>query len=305
MYKKDFDNLKKLPNYCVFFGNNFYLKAYEDKITEILKNENILKMYYEEYDFDRARLHLSESSLFGGKSVLVIRHNKIPQNIDKLLKFARNGYLFFFYYGNKKPDVFGGSFVRFFEPSLREIVETIDVYAEKYGVEISREAKLYLARSTESVFLEKEMEKLSLYKERISLEDAKRLVFEYKEESFEELFNLILSGRDFYEQLNSFLETNDYRRIIPALIRYVKNLYMYYLYIKKTGSSSLEGLLGYRLPQHINKQRVEMAIKFKEKDYYELLKYLLKKELEMRNSEKNKEAIFWEAMSYLKLFNSF
>ena len=49
----------------------------------------------------------------------------------------------------------------------------------------------------------------------------------------------------------------------------------------------------------------KLAIKFKEKDYYELLKFLLEKELEMRNSEKNKEAIFWEVITYLKLFNSF
>jgi len=56
---------------------------------------------------------------------------------------------------------------------------------------------------------------------------------------------------------------------------------------------------------HINKQRVDLAIKFKEKDYYNLLKFLLEKELEIRSTEKNKEAIFWEVMTYLKLFNSF
>jgi DNA polymerase-3 subunit delta len=50
---------------------------------------------------------------------------------------------------------------------------------------------------------------------------------------------------------------------------------------------------------------VDLAIKFKEKDYYNLLKFLLEKELEMRNSEKNKEAIFWEVIAFLKLFNSF
>ena len=57
--------------------------------------------------------------------------------------------------------------------------------------------------------------------------------------------------------------------------------------------------------KRINKQRVELAIKFKEKEYFELLNFLLTKELEMRSSEKNKETIFWEVISYLKLFNSF
>jgi len=305
MYKKDFDKLSKLPNYCVFYGNSFYLQQYEKKILEKFKDENILKIYFDEYDYEIAKTHLSESSLFGGVNVLIIKHNKIPQNIEKLLKFTKESYLFFFYYGNKKPEVFGKNFVRFFEPSLKDIIEQINVLSQKYGVEISQEAKMYLARTTESVFLEKEIEKLSNYSDKISLNDVKNLVFEYKEESFEGLFNLILNGRDFYNELEYFLETNDYKRIIPALIRYIRDLYMYNLYIKKTGNASLEGLLGYRLPVHINKQRVELAIKFREKEYFELLKFLLNKELEMRNSEKNKESIFWETVSFLKMFNSF
>ena len=305
MYKKDFDKLAKFPKYCVFFGNNFYLQQYEEKIFQKFKNENILKLYYDEYDYDRAKTHLSEASLFGGVNILIIKHSKIPQNIDKLIKLTNNSYLFFFYYGNKKPDVFGKNFVRFFEPNLRDIIEMINDIARAYGIEISHEAKMYLATSTESVFIKKEIEKLALYSSKISLDDVKKLVFEYKEESFEEFFVLLLNGKDFYGNLEYFLETNDFKRIIPALIRYIRDLYIYNLYIKKTGASSLEGLLGYRLPIHINKQRVELAIKFKEKDYYELLKFLLEKELEMRNSEKNKEAIFWEVISYLKLFNSF
>jgi len=305
MYKKDFDKLSKIPNYCVFYGNNFYLQQYEEKIFNEFKDENVLKLYYDEYDFDTAKTHLTESSLFGGVNVLIIKHNKIPQHIDKLVKNTKNNYLFFFYYGNKKPEHFGKNFVRFFEPGLRDVMELINELAKKYNIEISQEAKMYLATATESVYIKKEIEKLANYSDKISLDDVKKLVFEYKEESFEGLFNLILNGKEFYDELEYFLETNDFKRIIPALIRFVRDLYMYNLYIKKTGSSSLEGLLGYRLPVHINRQRVELAIKFKEKDYYELLKFLLNKELEMRNSEKNKESIFWETISYLKMFNSF
>ncbi|AZV46954.1 DNA polymerase III subunit delta [Nautilia sp. PV-1] len=305
MYKKDFDKLPEIPNYCVFFGNNFYLQEYENKILKKFKNENILKLYFDEYNFDTAKTHLSESSLFGGKNVLIIKHNKIPPNIDKLVKSVKESYLFFFYYGNKKPEVFGKNFVRFFEPNTRDIIEVINSYAKDLNIEITHEAKMYLANSVEAMFLKTELEKLANYSSKISLDDVKKLVFEYREESFEELFMLILNGKEFYENLNYFLETNDFKRIIPALIKYIKDLYMYNLYIKKTGASTLEGLLGYRLPIHINNQRVNLAIKFKEKDYYELLNFLLNKELEMRSSERNKEAVFWEVISYLKIFSSF
>ena len=36
MYKKDFDKLRNLPQYCVFYGHNFYLTSYEKK-----NNKNI------------------------------------------------------------------------------------------------------------------------------------------------------------------------------------------------------------------------------------------------------------------------
>ncbi len=305
MYKKDFDKLKQIPNTLLLYGNSFYLQEYEKKLLDRFKDSNILKMYYDEFDFERAKIHLSENSLFGDTNVLIIKHNKIPPNLDKLLKYAKNSYLFFFYYGNKKPEIFGKNFVRFFEPNLREKLEFLDELSKEFNLTITKEAKMFLAKSLEPSFFRKEMEKLSLYSDEITLNDVKELVFIYKEESFEELFVSILKGEDFLDKLNSMLEVVDFKRIIPAMIRYVRDLYSYNLYIKQTGLNSLEGFLGYKLPFNIEKQRIELAIKFKEKDYYELLKSLLDFELKMRNSDKNKEALFWEAISFLKLFNSF
>ncbi len=305
MYKRDFDNLEKLPNYLLFYGDSFYLKEYEKKILDKFKDANILKMYFNEFDYELAKVHLSENSLFGDTNVLIIKHNKVPLNIDKLLKYTKNSYLFFFYYGDKKPEIFGKNFVRFFEPTLKDKITFLDSLIQKFNINVSKEAKIFLASSIEASFLEKEIEKLSLYSKEIDLKDVKELVFLYKEESFEEIIVSILKGEDFFEKLNLLLERADFKRIIPAIIRYVRELYEYNLYFKKTGNSSLKEFLGYQLPFDIEKQRIELCLKFKEKDYFELLKNLLEFELEMRNSEKNKEAIFWEAMSYLKIFNSF
>jgi len=305
MYKKDFDKLTQIPSYLLFYGDEFYLQEYEKKLLKKFKQENVLKMYYDEYDFETAKTHLSEVSLFGGKSVLIIKHDKIPANIDKLINYAKDSYLFFFYYGNKKPEVFKKNFVRFFEPNLREKMEFINNLEKEFEVEISQEAKLFLAKSLEAQFLRKEIEKLSLYSKNVTLAEVKELVFLYKEESFEDLFVSMLNGEDYFDKLQNMLEIVDFRRILPSLIKYVKDLYSYNLYIKKTGLSSLEGFLGYKLPFDIEKKRVNLAVKLKEKDYYELLKKLLNYELLMRNSDKNKEAIFWEAMSYLKTFKSF
>ncbi|QCT94285.1 hypothetical protein FE773_03545 [Caminibacter mediatlanticus TB-2] len=305
MYKKDFDKLKEYPSYLVLYGDNFFLQEYERKIINHFKQDNIVKLYFDEYDYEEVKSYLIENSLFGNKNIIIIKHNKIPTNIDKLKKFAKNNYLFFFYYGNKKIDIFDKNYVRFFPPTYKEKFMIIEEIAKEYKVSISKEAIDFLTKSVEPIFFRKEIEKLSLYTNNISLDDVKKLVFIYKEESFEELFVQILRGEDFYEMLFSFLETIDYKRIIPALIKYINDLYQYNLYIKKTGNNSLKGYLGYQLPFDIEKQRISLAIKFKDRDYFLLLKKLLEFELKMRNTDKNKEAIFFEAMSFLKNFNSF
>ena len=303
MYKKEFDSLKEVPKKVLFYGNEFYLQEYEKKLLKQFENENILKLSFDEFDYEKAKIHLSESSLFGGENVLILKHNKIPPALDKLFKIE-NGYIFFFYYGNKPPK-FAKTFVRFFEPDIKELIYFIDKIAKKFDILLTNEAKIFLIKSIEPMFLEKELEKLSLYKKDINLNDVKELVFLYKEDTFEDIIISILKNEDFEEKLKNLLIKVDYSRFLSAITRYIKDLYKYHLYIKKTGNSSLKGLLGYQLPFDIERQRVSLAIKFKEKDYYELLKNMLDFELKIRSGKAINEAVFWEAIVYLKTFNSF
>ena len=303
MYKKEFDSLKEVPKKVLFYGNEFYLQKYEEKLLKKFENENILKISYDEFDYENAKIHISENSLFGGENVLFIRHNKIPPSLDKLFKL-KNGYIFFFYYGNKAPK-FAKTFVRFFDPDVRELMRFIDEKSNELNISISKESKMFLIKSIEPLSLEKELEKLSLYKKDISINDVKELVFLYKEDTFEDIIVSILKGEDFEEKLENILIKVDFARFLSAITRYIKDLYKYHLYIKKTGNSSLKGLLGYQLPFNIERQRVSLAVKFKEKDYYKLLKHMLDFELKIRSGKAINEAVFWEAIVYLKTFNSF
>ena len=303
MYKKEFDSLKEIPKKVIFYGNEFYLQKYENKLLKKYKNENIIKMSYDEYNYEQAKIHLSENSLFGGQNILIIKHNKIPPNIDKLFKNG-NSSLFFFYYGNKLPKL-TKTVVRFFEPDIRELIIFIDEKSNELNITLSKEAKMFLIKSIEPLFLEKELEKLSLYKKDISVNDVKELAFLYKEDTFEDIIVSILKGEDFEEKLENILIKVDFTRFLSAITRYIKDLYKYHLYIKKTGNSSLKGLLGYQLPFNIERQRVSLSVKFKEKDYYKLLKDMMDFELRIRLGKSIPEALFWEAIAYLKTFNSF
>ena len=304
MYKKDFDKLTQIPNYVVFYGNEFYLDLYEKKLIKKFSGANILKMYFDEYDYEEAKIHLSENSLFGDTNVLIIKNNKIPQNLDKLIEKVNNSYLFFFYYGNKLPK-YVKNFVRFFNPDMKDLILFIDEKAKEFNINISKEAKIKLIQVIEPLFLEKELEKLALYSKEITTQDIEELVFDYKEDTFEDVIVSILEGREFEEQLKNLLIKTDEKRFLSAITRYVKNLYKYKLYIKKTGLSSLKGLLGYQLPFDVEKKRISLAIKIKEKEFLELLKFLLEAELKIRKGNANTKAVFWEIIVYLKIFNSF
>ena len=304
MYKKEFDKLEVIPNNIVFYGNDFYLGVYEKKLLKRFENANVLKMYFDEYDFEEAKRHLSENSLFGDTNILILKHNKFPSNYEKLIKYAKDSYLFFFYYGNKLPNNIK-NFVRFFNPDTKELIQFIDEKVKSLNVSITKEAKLKLIKVVEPAFLEKELEKLALYINEITSEIIDELVFDYKEESYEDIIVSILKSGDFEKNLENLLVKTDMRRFLSAITRYIKDLYKYNLYIKKTGEASLKGLLGYQLPYDIEKKRVELAIKIKEKDFYELLKFLLNAELKIRKGTSNIEVVFWEVIAFLKTFNSF
>jgi DNA polymerase-3 subunit delta len=305
MYKNEFDSLKELPHFLVFYGNSFFLDIYQKKIEEKFKDKNILKFYFDEFKKDIVKTYLMENSLFSSGNVLIIKTDKFNKDLEDLKKYAKDSYCFIFYTGNKKINLNKNEFVRFFEPSFKEIVEYIDTLSLKESVTFSSEAKIFLAKSIEPAFLENEIKKLANFKKEISVKDIKEVVFLYKEESFEELFVKILNNEDFFEDLQKLLKIVDFKRVIPSFIKYLNMLYKFYLYIKVNGSFDSKTLLGYKLPKHIEEERVKLAMQLKEEDYKNLLDYLLNKELLMRNSEKEKEAIFWESMIFLRNYRSF
>ena len=103
MYRRDFDRLEKIPNSLLFYGDKFFLDLYEEKITQKFKDENIIKIYFDEFDFDEVKSYLAQGSLFGEKNVIIYKTNKLSKNLEKLT--SRENYFFVFYYGDKKPDL--------------------------------------------------------------------------------------------------------------------------------------------------------------------------------------------------------
>ena len=65
-----------LPNAVMLFGeSHFLIDRYIKRIADV-PDANVLSFYHDEYDFESAKTHLSQGSLFGGRNVLIVKNEK-------------------------------------------------------------------------------------------------------------------------------------------------------------------------------------------------------------------------------------
>ena len=80
MYQKEFENLLRNtpPKAMLFYGENSYLiSSYIQHYINITSAaDSLLNLYFDEYSFERAKAYLSQSSLFGGTNLLIVKRDK-------------------------------------------------------------------------------------------------------------------------------------------------------------------------------------------------------------------------------------
>ena len=79
MYKNELDKHiqnNSISNNFVFFGESSFLIELYTKTLSNIADASIIKYYYDEYNFNSAKAHLSQASLFGDKNVLIIKSEK-------------------------------------------------------------------------------------------------------------------------------------------------------------------------------------------------------------------------------------
>ena len=160
MYRKELEaalNSAKFPNHFLLYGADEYqIELFAKEILAKFKDFEILSFYYDEYDFDAARAHLCEPSLFGGSPLLHVKSDKkIPaKELKILIDGCKNGGAFVFELF--EPDAkavfdtqkaFGVNFARFFKPgSPEEAVNLLGRQAAKMSLNITRNALFELYR---------------------------------------------------------------------------------------------------------------------------------------------------------------
>ncbi len=326
MYKQALDTLIKnnnIPKSLMLYGEcNFFRSYYLEKIASIFgQKDEMLRFYFDEYDFKSAKNFISQSSLFGDKNILIIKSEKnIPKKeLDTLVGFCHsneNSYFLFEYFGDDKrakeiAKVFSkkvsADFVRFFKPYHSEAINLLQNFAKKIELTVERSAleHLYLLQNEELPLCFEELKKLKVLDKSITVSDIDRYSFSLGVSSQEKIIEDFFRKKDIKESIKEFLELSGANEVfvVNAIENHLTTLFMFYIYISAYGSFDARAILGYPLPPQIAKKRADQSIRIKLPAYKKLFEELTKAELKLKtDSIMDKSSYLFSTLIKLQTF---
>ena len=310
MYKNELDNAIRsasVSNSFVFFGeSNFLIDMYTKMMTTV-EDANILSFYHDEYDFNSAKAHLSQGSLFGDRNILIIKsEKKVPKKeLDILLDFCiknpDNIFVYAYYgsdhktYNAKKTFAKSNAMaVRFFHPKDYEAQNIVLQVAQEQSVNIDKYTVAHLLQihNGDVALACNEIEKFRVFDRVITTKDVDNLVFGLAEVNLDDFIKKLLLKKDFKDDLQSIVEHGeDEIRVLTAITAYITQLYMFNIYIRVNGAPNAIEILGYPAPSFVVEAKASQSIKIKPHTYAQLHNLLLESELKMKSAHIDKGAI--------------
>ena len=319
MYKAEFDKqLEQNSSYqnFIFFGeSSFFIDYYTQKLSNI-EGSNKLLLYFDEYNFNHAKEHIAQASLFGGTNLLVLKaEKKIPKKeLESLFELCNKGdnRVIYSYYGsdhksyNNSFKKFNAATVRFFHPKQNEAMAMLQLKAKRLELNIDHYTlnHLYHLQNLDLELSLNELDKLSILgNERLSNKEIDSLVFGLKGVDTQTLFKNILYKKEYLEDLNILLESKeDEVRLLSSLCAFFQELYMFNIYIRVHGVANAKAILGYSPPNFVVQEKAAMAMKIKPQQYYYILQHLLQAEHQLKSSAGDKLSILYGTLLGLEKF---
>jgi len=304
VYQKEFEQIlqKRLPKALLAYGENQYaIEGYISKyIAELGAKEDLLKLYFDEYNFEQAKTYLSQNSLFGGINLLIIKHDKaIPkkelETLLELVKKNSDNYLLYLFYGVQKDIKSNAALfrsddaveVRLFEPSLRESIAILQKKANELQVQIDPYAleHLIMVLNNNLMLCSNEVEKLSTLNRPISSKDIDELVYSDAPLGVEKLLIDLCNKKPISNTINTLLELGeDAAYLLRSTQMFMNQILLFQAYIKINGNVNSAEILGYKLPKQIEEQKAALASRIKSSSLLKILEHLLRSELEIKSA---------------------
>lgn len=301
MTRQDLDRLLQnsaAPRAMALFGeSHFLIDRYAQKLA-MIEGASVLSLYHDEYDYNAAKAHLSQGSLFGDQNLLVVKHEKkLPKaELDTLVELVGknpDNTFIYCYYGEdvKGADTaFKGSHtgsVRFFNPYANEAKAIVSQEASALGIQIDHQAVVHLlnAHNNDLSLACNELTKLAILGKTITMKEIDEYVFGLAEIKLDHFITQVIEKKSILEPLHQLLESGeDEIRILTSLSGFLTQLYLFNTAIKLHGIADSALVLGYKLPGFIEKERAGMSIKISPEGYKRGLNLLLDTELKMKST---------------------
>lgn len=285
------------PRAMAFFGeSHFLIERYAQKLARI-EGASVLSLYHDEYDFNTAKAHLSQGSLFGDQNLLIVKHEKkLPKaELDTLVELVGKNEDNTFIYCYMGEDVkgadtaFKGSHagsVRFFHPYANEAKAIVLQEAKEIGLQLDPPAAFHLLemQNNDLSLACNELSKLFILNKPITIKEIDEQVFGLSEIKVDHFITQVIEKKEFLPSLHHLLESGeDEIRLLTGISAFLTQLYLFNTAIKIHGAADSALVLGYKLPGFIEKERAALSIKITPEAYKKGLNLLLDTELKMKS----------------------
>lgn len=327
MYKAEFDSLikqNKTFNAYMFFGESSFLVDYYTKTisSSFIAQDEIQKLYFEEFNLTKARDILLQSSLFSDLNILVIKLEK-PLNKKESISLLEavntnsSSKLIISCLGDSDFRDMAKNFdpknsavnVRFYNPLANEAIKILQTQADNLAINYSSPSVFAYLLNMHKNSLDlayNDLEKLSILDEPITQKLIDIHCFGFGKVNIDDFIIKLLDSKDISSELNYLLEEGlNEVFLINQISNFVWQLFMFNNFIKINGYINSADILGYKLPKAIEDQRAKLAIKFQSYEYLDMFNYLFDIELRLKSSSnidnnsflqtslRNFSTIFW------------
>lgn len=316
MYKNEFDNYlrqnKRSKTYMFYGQSTFLTEQYSLNVAKMFgKDDEIEKLYFEDYDFKYAKDKLLQSSLFSSNNILLIKtEKKIPKKeLDTLIEACNtnpDSTLIIACMGDSDFKTMESSFslntnsvcVRFFQPTDAEALKFLEYEAKilKIKYDIDALNHLYFMHKCDLALCVNDLKKLAILDELITINLIDEHCFGIGSVNFEDFLYDLLSSKDIRADLASILEEGmNEIFLLNQITSFVQQLFMISSYARTLGQPNPKEILGYIPPKNIWEKKSKLAINIKPESFQSMLEYLLDIELDFKTSKIDNQNLYLQA----------
>lgn len=316
MYKNEFDNLlkqnKKFDAYMFYGQSTFLIDYYSNLVAKSIAHENdIQRIYFDEYDFKFIKDQLLQSSLFSSTNLIIIKTEKKIQkkevtelinacniNPDSTLIFSCLGDLDFKTMSSSFSAKTNSVSVRMFAPFINEALKLLEKEARFIGLDYDMSAlnHLYFMHRHDLSLCINDLKKLAILDKKINTNLINSHCFGIGNVSFEDFLNDLIIGNDISEELQLLLDEGmNEIYLLNQITSFVQQLFMISAYTRAFGTPNAKEILGYIPPKNIWEKKSKLAISIKPEVFQEMFEFLLDLELKLKSTKINKENLFLQA----------